>query len=180
VFEGTTIVAVRHNGTVAIGGDGQVSMGSTIVKAGANKIRKLYDGRVLVGFAGSTADSFTLFERFESKLKDYNGNLLRASVELAKDWRMDRALRRLEALILAVDGRKTLLLSGTGDVIEPDHGVCAIGSGGGYAQAAARALVEHAPGMTAREIVQKSLAIAASICIHTNAHHTIEELEVMS
>ena len=177
MFKGTTILAVRHGGTVAIGGDGQVTMGNTVVKAGANKIRKLLDGEVLVGFAGSTADAFTLFERFERKLKDFNGNLTRAAVELAKDWRMDRALRRLEALILAVDGKKTLLLSGTGDVIEPDGPVIAIGSGGGYAQAAALALVEHAPDLSAHEVVKKALTIAGQICLYTNQHHTICELE---
>ena len=177
MFKGTTIVAVRQNGQVAIGGDGQVSRGHTIMKGGANKIRKLLDGRVVVGFAGSTADAFTLFERFEKKLKDYNGNLTRAAVELAKDWRLDKALRRLEALILAVDSRKTLLLSGTGDVIEPDSGVIAIGSGGDYAQAAAVAMAKHAPHLSAREVVEESLTIAANICIYTNDHFTIEVLE---
>jgi ATP-dependent HslUV protease subunit HslV len=177
VFEGTTIVAVRKGGQVAIGGDGQVSRGHTIMKGGANKIRRLLDGKVVVGFAGSTADAFTLFERFEKKLKDYNGNLTRAAVELAKDWRLDKALRRLEALILAVDSKKTLLLSGTGDVIEPDSGVIAIGSGGDYALAAAKAMAKHAPQLSAREVVEESLTIAASICIYTNDHFTIEVLE---
>ncbi len=177
MFKGTTIVAIRHGGTIAIGGDGQVTMGNIVVKAGANKIRELFDGEVIVGFAGSTADAFTLFERFERKLKDYNGNLTRAAVELAKDWRMDKALRRLEALILAVDSTKTLLLSGTGDVIEPDGPVIAIGSGGGYAQAAAMALVAHAPELSAREMVSKALQIAGEICLYTNQHHSICELE---
>lgn len=175
-IHGTTIIAVRHNGHVAIGGDGQVSRGSTIMKAGANKIRRLLEGQVIVGFAGSTADAFTLFERFEKKLKDYNGNLTRAAVELAKDWRLDKALRRLEALILAVDNQKTLLLSGTGDVIEPDSAVCAIGSGGDFAYAAAKAMVKHAPHLSARQVVEESLGIAASICVYTNDSFSIEEL----
>ncbi len=179
MFKGTTIIAVRHNGAVAIAGDGQVSRGNTVVKAGASKIRKLLDGEVVVGFAGSTADAFTLFERFEARLKDYNGNLVRAAVELAKDWRMDKALRRLEALILAVDRKKTLLISGTGDVVEPDSGVISIGSGGDYAQSAALALVKHAPHLSARQIVEESMAIAAGICIYTNDHLTIEELEAV-
>ena len=177
MFKGTTIIAVRHGGRVAIGGDGQVSLGNTVVKARASKIRKLMDGQVTVGFAGSTADAFTLFERFEAKLKDFNGNLTRAAVELAKDWRMDKALRRLEALILAVDAKKTLLLSGTGDVIEPDEGVIAIGSGGNYALAAARAMMLHAPHLSAAEIVRGALEIAGSICLYTNDHLTIVEIE---
>ncbi|MFT7622024.1 MAG: ATP-dependent HslUV protease subunit HslV [Myxococcota bacterium] len=176
MFRGTTICAVRHGGSVAIGGDGQVSRGNTIVKAGASKIRKLLDGEVVVGFAGSTADAFTLFERFEAKLKDYNGNLVRSAVELAKDWRTDRALRKLEALILAVDRTNTLLISGTGDVVEPDEGVIAIGSGGDYAQSAALAMLRHAPAMSAEAMVRESLTIAASICIYTNDHFTIEVL----
>ncbi|MFT5431938.1 MAG: ATP-dependent HslUV protease subunit HslV [Myxococcota bacterium] len=176
MFKGTTIIAVRRGDSVAIGGDGQVSRGNTIMKGGANKIRSLLDGEVIVGFAGSTADAFTLFERFEQKLKDHNGNLTRAAVELAKDWRLDKALRRLEALILAVDKNKTLLLSGTGDVIEPDGGVIAIGSGGDYAHAAATALVKHAPDLSAEAIVRESLTIAADICIYTNHHHTVKVL----
>ncbi len=176
MFHATTIVAVRHAGRVAIGGDGQVSRGNTIVKGTANKIRRLHGGDVVVGFAGSTADAFTLFERFEGKLKDHSGNLTRAAVELAKDWRTDRALRRLEALILAVDRTKTLLLSGTGDVIDPDGPVCAIGSGGDYAAAAAQALTKHAPHLSARDMVEESLRIAASICVYTNTSFTIEEL----
>jgi len=178
VFHGTTIVAVRHGDTVALGGDGQVSRGNSIMKGGANKIRRLADGNVLVGFAGSTADAFTLFERFEGKLKDYNNNLVRAAVELAKDWRLDKALRRLEALILAADRTKTLLLSGTGDVIEPDSSVCAIGSGGDFALSAGLALAKHAPHLSARDMVEESLSIASGICIYTNDHFTIEELKL--
>jgi len=176
MFKGTTIIAVRHQGGVAIAGDGQVSMGQTVVKSSANKIRHLLDGAVLVGFAGSTADAFTLFERFEGKLKDFNGNLTRAAVELAKDWRTDKALRQLEALILAVDATKTLLISGTGDVIEPDDPVMAIGSGGNYALAAARALVKHSPTMSAADIAREALTIAGTICLYTNEHITVEEL----
>ena len=177
MFRGTTIIAVRHGGRVAIGGDGQVTMGSTVVKAHANKIRRLLEGQVVVGFAGSTADAFTLFERFEGKLKDYNGNLVRAAVELAKDWRMDRSLRRLEALIIAVDKKKTLLISGTGDVIEPDGCAIAIGSGGDYALSAARAMLKHAPTMDADDVVREALSIAADICLYTNHNVTIEVLE---
>ena len=176
MFKGTTIIAVRRGNQVAIGGDGQVSRGNTIMKGSANKIRRLLDGKVIVGFAGSTADAFTLFERFEKKLKDYNGNLTRAAVELAKDWRLDKALRRLEALILAVDKDKTLLLSGAGDVIEPDNHVIAIGSGGDYALSAATALVKHAPDLDAETIVRESLTIAADICIYTNHNFSIEVL----
>lgn len=176
MFHGTTIIAIRHGGSVVLGGDGQVSRGSTIVKGTANKVRRLAGGDVVVGFAGATADAFTLFERFDAKLKDHGNNLTRAAVELAKEWRTDRALRNLEALILAADKGKTLLLSGTGDVIDPDGPVCAIGSGGDYASAAARALVKHAPQLTARQMVEESLTIAASICVYTNTSFTIEEL----
>ena len=176
-FRGTTILAVRHGGTVALGGDGQVSLGHVVVKGHANKIRKLLGGEVVVGFAGATADAFTLFERFEIKLKDCNSNLTRAAVELAKDWRTDRMLRRLEAMIIAVSADKTLLLSGNGDVIEPDGPVLAIGSGGDYAQSAARALVRHAPSMSAKEIVEESLTIASDICLYTNTNFTICELQ---
>jgi ATP-dependent HslUV protease subunit HslV len=179
-FRGTTILAVRHGGSVAIGGDGQVSLGNVIVKGHAKKIRKLLDGEVIVGFAGATADAFTLFERFEGKLKDANNNLTRAAVELAKDWRTDRILRRLEAMIVAVNAEKTLLLSGTGDVIEPDGGILAIGSGGDYAQSAARALVKHAPSLSAREIVEESLTVASEICLYTNENFTIFELKEVS
>ena len=174
-LHGTTVVAVRKGDKVVIGGDGQVSLGNTIMKNGARKVRRLHEGKVIAGFAGSTADAFTLFERFEAKLKDSSGNLLRAAVELAKDWRTDRLLRRLEALLIVADKTKTLLLTGSGDVIEPDTGVLAIGSGGAYAQAAATALLLHSP-LEAAEIVKESLRIAADICIYTNQNITIEEL----
>ena len=174
-FHGTTVVTARKNGRVAIGGDGQVTFGQTVLKATAKKVRRLHDGNVLAGFAGSTADAFTLFERFEAKLKEHNGQLLRGAVELAKEWRMDRYLRRLEAMLLVADLNNTLLLSGTGDVLEPDGGIAAIGSGGSMALAAARALGEHTP-MTPRQIVEKSLNIAADICVYTNHEITIEEL----
>jgi ATP-dependent HslUV protease, peptidase subunit HslV len=174
-LHGTTVVAVRKGDKVVIGGDGQVSLGNTIMKNGARKVRRLHDGKVIAGFAGSTADAFTLFERFEAKLKDSSGNLLRAAVELAKDWRTDRLLRRLEALLIVADKTKTLLLTGSGDVIEPDTGVLAIGSGGAYAQAAATALLQHSP-LEAAEIVKESLRIAADICIYTNQNISIEEL----
>jgi ATP-dependent HslUV protease subunit HslV len=173
-FHGTTVVCVRRDGHVALGGDGQVTMGETIVKGNARKVRRLHDGRVLAGFAGGTADAFTLFERFESKLTQY-GNLTRAAIELAKDWRTDRMLRRLEALLCVAAEEQSLLISGTGDVIEPEHDVVAIGSGGAYAQAAARALLQNST-LGAREIVEKSLAIAGEICIYTNAQISIEEL----
>ena len=174
-FEGTTIVTARRGGVVALGGDGQVTLGPTVVKASANKVRRLHDGRFLAGFAGSTADAFTLFERFESKLKAHGGQLLRSAVELAKDWRTDRYLRRLEAMLVVADAQHTLVLSGTGDVIEPDGGVAAIGSGGPMALAAARALLEHTD-LGPRAVVERALAIAADICIYTNHHATVEEL----
>ena len=176
-YHGTTIVAVRHAGGVVVAGDGQVSLGATVVKSGAVKVRRLKDAPVLTGFAGSTADAFTLFERFEGKLRDYSGNLTRASVELAKDWRMDRALRRLEAQMIVADAEKTLLLTGGGDVIEPDDGVLAIGSGGGFALAAARALVRYGGDLSAREIAEAALRIAGEICVYTNDELVIEELE---
>ena len=176
-FRGTTIVSVRRDGIVAIGGDGQVSMGDTIMKGNARKVRRLHDDEVLAGFAGGTADAFTLFERFEGTLEKFNGNLLRAAVELAKDWRTDRALRRLEAMLLVADASATLLISGTGDVIEPETGVLAIGSGGPYAQAAARALAENTD-FDAQEVVTKALAIAADICVYTNDQRTIEVLDL--
>lgn len=175
-FRGTTVVAVRRNGCVVIGGDGQVSMGNTVMKGNARKVRRLYHNKVIAGFAGGTADAFTLFERFEGKLEKHGGHLTRAAVELAKDWRTDRALRRLEALLVVADASTTLLLSGTGDVIEPEYDLAAIGSGGPYAQAAARALLEHTE-LDARSIVEKSLNIAADICIYTNQNLTLEELE---
>ena len=174
-FRGTTIVAVRRNGRVVIGGDGQVSMGNTVMKGNARKVRRLYKDQVIAGFAGGTADAFTLFERFEGQLEKHSGHLSRAAVELAKEWRTDRALRRLEALLIVADRSHTLLLSGTGDVIEPEYDLAAIGSGGPFAQAAARALLEHTE-LDARAIVEKSLNIAADICIYTNQNLTLEEL----
>lgn len=171
----TTILTVRHKGQVAMGGDGQVSLGDTVMKADAVKLRRLMDDRVMVGFAGSAADAFALLERFEGKLKDYPANLPRAATELAKEWRTDRALRRLEALMAVVDAENTLLLSGTGDVIQPSDGVLGIGSGGNYAVAAARALVEHSS-LSAKEIVQRGLEIAADICVYSNRNIVIEEL----
>ncbi|MBK1671771.1 HslU--HslV peptidase proteolytic subunit [Ectothiorhodospira shaposhnikovii] len=174
-FRGTTIVSVRRNGQVALGGDGQVSLGNTIMKGNARKVRRLHHDRVVAGFAGGTADAFTLFERFEGKLEKYSGNLLRAAVELAKDWRTERSLRRLEALLAVADKDNSLIISGNGDVIEPEDGIIAIGSGGPFAQSAARALYENTE-LSAREITEKSLNIAADICIYTNRHLTIEEL----
>lgn len=171
----TTILSVRHNGTVAIGGDGQVTLGASIMKADAYKIRRLLDGKVITGFAGSSADAFALLERFEAKLKDYPSNVPRAATELAKDWRTDRVLRRLEALLAVVDARHTLLVTGNGDVIQPTDGILGIGSGGNYAVAAARALAAHS-GLSAGEIVRKSLEIAAGIDIYTNLHISVEEL----
>ena len=176
VWHGTTIMSVRKNGKVIVAGDGQVSMGQTVMKPNARKVRRLHDGSVIGGFAGATADAFTLFERLEAKLERHNGQLMRAAVELAKDWRMDRFLRRLEAMLIAVNKDELLLLSGNGDVIEPDHQVCAIGSGAMYAQSAALALKKHAPHLTAEEIVRESLNIAADICIYTNHNLVIEKL----
>jgi len=176
MFKGTTIIGVRRYGRAVIAGDGQVSMGNTVMKASASKVRRIADGRVVVGFAGSTADAMTLFEKLEGKLSAHGGNLTRASVELAKDWRTDKYLRRLEALMLAADRRVTLLISGTGDVISPDEGVVAIGSGGSYALAAARALFRHGE-MDAREIAEEALGIAAEICVFTNDQITLEEIE---
>ncbi len=171
----TTVLAVRRGGKVALGGDGQVTMGNTIVKSTARKIRRLHDGKVIAGFAGSAADGITLFEKFEARLKEHGGNLLRAAVELAKDWRTDRVLRRLEALLLVADRERTLLLSGTGDVIEPDGDAAAIGSGGSYALAAARALL-GATELSARDVAERALAIAGDICIYTNGNRAFEEL----
>jgi len=173
-FRGTTILSVRRGGIVAVGGDGQVSMGNTIMKGNARKVRLLYDGKVLAGFAGGTADAFTLFERFEAKLQQH-GNLTRAAIELAKDWRTDRMLRRLEALLCVADREKSLIISGNGDVIEPENDLMAIGSGGPYAQAAARALLENTE-LDARAIVEKALGIAAEICVFTNRNLVIETL----
>ena len=176
-FDGTTILAVRRGGTVVIGGDGQVSMGNTRVKGNARKVRRLYNGQVIAGFAGGTADAFTLFERFEGKLEKHGGQLVRAAVEMAKDWRSDRYLRKLEALLLVADREATLMISGNGDVMEPEaHGVMAIGSGGSFATAAARALVEHSE-LGAQDIVEKALHIAADICIYTNHNLTIERID---
>lgn len=174
-FHGTTIVSVRRNGEVAIGGDGQVSMGNTIVKGNAKKIRTLFQGRVVAGFAGGTADAFTLFELFEAQLEQHNGQLIRAAVELAKAWRTERALRRLEALLAVADKSNSLIISGNGDVIEPENSLLAIGSGGPYAQAAAKSLLEHT-NLSAREIVGSALATAADICVFTNHQSHIEVL----
>ncbi|MGH8549077.1 MAG: ATP-dependent protease subunit HslV [Methylococcales bacterium] len=175
-FHGTTIVSVRRNGKVIIGGDGQVSLGNTIMKGNARKVRRLHHDRVIAGFAGATADAFTLFEHFEGKLEKHHGNLVRAAVELAKDWRTDRMLRRLEALLAIADGHSSLIISGTGDVIEPVNDLIAIGSGGPFAQSAATALLENTD-LPARDIVEKALNIAADICIYTNHNLTIEELD---
>jgi ATP-dependent HslUV protease, peptidase subunit HslV len=171
----TTVVAVRHRGQVAVAGDGQVSIGQTIVKAGARKVRKLYHDRVVAGFAGTAADAFTLFARFEAKLEEHRGNLSRAAVELAKDWRTDRVLRRLEALLAVADREHSFIVSGTGDVIEPDDGLIGIGSGGAYALAAARALVNHSD-LDAKAIATEAMRVAASICVFTNDHLTVEVL----
>jgi ATP-dependent HslUV protease subunit HslV len=171
----TTVVCVRHRGSVAVGGDGQVSIGQTVVKASARKVRKVYQGRVLAGFAGTAADAFTLFAKFEAKLDEYRGNLPRAAVEMAKDWRMDRVLRRLEALLVVADADVSFIVSGTGDLIEPDDGLVGIGSGGPYALAAARALRAHSA-LDAKGIVEEALHIAASICVYTNDHVTVETL----
>ena len=171
----TTVICVRHKGGVVLAGDGQVTLGSTVMKHTARKVRKIYQNKCLAGFSGATADAITLLERFEKKLEQFNGNIVRASVELAKDWRTDRNLRRLEALLVVADADHTFILSGTGDVIEPDDGIAAIGSGGPYAQAAAKALVAHSQ-LTALEIAREAMAIAAQICIYTNEQIAIEEL----
>jgi ATP-dependent HslUV protease, peptidase subunit HslV len=175
-YRGTTILSLRRNGRVVIGGDGQVSLGNTIMKGNAKKVRRLYHDKVIAGFAGGTADAFTLFERFEAKLEKYQGHLVRAAVELAKDWRTDRALRRLEALLIVADKTSSLIITGNGDVIEQEDDLLAIGSGGSFAQSAATALL-HNTDLSARDIVEKSLAIAADICIYTNHNRTIEEME---
>jgi ATP-dependent HslUV protease, peptidase subunit HslV len=176
VFHGTTILSVRRGNAVALGGDGQVTLGNVVVKATARKVRRLYQERVLAGFAGATADAFTLFERFEAKLDKHQGHLQRAAVELAKDWRSDRILRRLEAMLAVAARDASLIITGTGDVLEPELGIVAIGSGGAYAQAAARALLEHTE-LPAADIVKQALTIAGDICIYTNQQHTIEVLE---
>lgn len=176
-IKGTTILAVKRHGKISVAGDGQVTLDTTILKHGARKVRRLYNNEVIVGFAGATADAFTLFDRFDQKLEQYNGNLLRSAVELTKDWRTDRVLRHLEALMIAVNQDHSLIISGNGDVIEADDDVMAIGSGGPYALAAARALLRHAD-LTSTEIVREAMKIAAEICIYTNDHVTIEEIEI--
>jgi len=175
-YRGTTILSIRRNGKVVIGGDGQVSMGNTIMKGNARKVRRLYNNKVIAGFAGGTADAFTLFERFEAKLEKHQGNLVRAAVEMAKDWRTDKMLRRLEALLVVADSKASLILTGNGDVIEPEESLMAIGSGGAFAQAAAKALL-HNTKLSAAKIVEKGLSIAADICVYTNQNFTIEELD---
>lgn len=175
MFHGTTILAVRHNGKVVVVGDGQVSLGQTVMKHTARKVRKLYHDRVIAGFAGATADAFTLFEKFEAKLEQFSGNLRRAAVELAKDWRTDRVLRRLDALLVVADGESSLVISGSGDVVEPDDGVIAIGSGGNFALAAARVLVKHTQ-LDARTIAEEAMRVTAGICVYTNDQLTFEEL----
>jgi ATP-dependent HslUV protease subunit HslV len=174
-FHGTTIVSVRRGHQVALGGDGQVTLGNVVVKASARKIRRLHHDKVLAGFAGATADAFTLFERFEAKLEKHQGHLVRAAIELTKDWRTDRVLRRLEAMLAVADKDASLIITGNGDVLEPEHGIIAIGSGGAYAQAAARALLEHTE-LDAEAIVRKSLGIAGDLCIYTNQNHSVEVL----
>ncbi len=175
-FHATTIVCARRGNQVAIGGDGQVTLGNIVIKGTARKVRKLYKEQVLAGFAGATADAFTLFERFEAKLEKHQGNLVRAAVELTKDWRTDRVLRRLEAMLIVADKQSSLIITGNGDVLEPEHGIVAIGSGGAYAQSAALALHQHTE-LDASAIVKKSLEIAGQLCIYTNMHHTLETLE---
>lgn len=175
-FRGTTILCAKRDGKMVIGGDGQVTLGHVVMKGNARKVRRLYNGKILSGFAGATADAFTLFERFEGKLQTHNGQLMRAAVEMAKDWRTDRALRKLEAMMLVADADNMLLISGTGDVIEPAHDFIAIGSGGNYAHSAAQALMENTE-LSAREVVEKALNIAGDLCIYTNHNLTIEELE---
>ena len=175
-FHGTTILSARRDGKVALGGDGQVTLGNIVIKASARKVRRLYNERILAGFAGGTADAFTLFERFEAKLEKHQGNLVRSAVELAKDWRTDRVLRRLEAMLAVADRESSLIITGLGDVLEPELGLLAIGSGGAYAQSAARALLENS-GLSAEDVVRKSLEIAADLCIYTNRSIVIETLE---
>ncbi|HSI21386.1 MAG TPA: ATP-dependent protease subunit HslV [Methylophilaceae bacterium] len=175
-YHGTTILSVRRGNQVAMGGDGQVTLGNVVVKATARKVRRLYNGQILAGFAGGTADAFTLFERFEAKLEKHQGHLLKSAVELAKDWRTDRMLRRLEAMLTVADKESSLIITGNGDVLEPEYGLLAIGSGGAYAQAAARALLDHTD-LSPAEIVKQALVIAGDICIYTNQSHVIETLE---
>jgi ATP-dependent HslUV protease subunit HslV len=175
-YHGTTILSVRRGSQVAMGGDGQVTLGNIVIKASARKVRRIHQGRILAGFAGGTADAFTLFERFEAKLDKHQGNLLRSAVELAKDWRSDRALRRLEAMLAVADLENSLIITGNGDVLEPEHGIVAIGSGGAFAQSAALALIENTE-LAPAEVIRKSLEIAADLCIYTNRSFTIETLE---
>jgi ATP-dependent HslUV protease subunit HslV len=175
-FHGTTIVSARRGSSVALGGDGQVTLGQIVVKSTARKVRRLHDGQVLAGFAGGTADAFTLFERFEAQLQKHSGHLVRAAVELAKEWRTDRTLRRLEAMLAVADRSASLVITGNGDVLEPEYGLIAIGSGGPYAQAAARALLDHTA-LSAEAVVRQSLAIAGEICVYTNDRHTVETLD---
>ena len=175
-FHGTTIVSVRRGDKVALGGDGQVTLGNIVMKGGAKKVRRIYNGKVLVGFAGGTADAFSLLDRFEAKLEKHQGNLTRAAVELAKDWRTDRMLRRLEAMLITADKDTTLVITGNGDVLDPEHGIAAIGSGGAYAQAAAQALVENTD-LAPRDVVEKALTIAGDMCIYTNHNRVIETIE---
>ena len=174
-MRGTTIICIRHKGKVAIAGDGQVTLGDTVLKKKANKIRILYKGKVLAGFSGATSDAFALFSRFETKLEEYHGNLPRAAIELAKDWRLDRSLRRLEALLIVADKDNSFLISGTGDIVEPDDGIIAIGSGGAFALAAARALLKHTQ-LSAKDLVQEALKVSSEICIYTNDKISVEEL----
>jgi len=176
-IHGTTVLGVRLNGRIALGSDGQATMGETVMKHKAEKVRSLYDGKIIAGFAGSTADAFTLFERFEEKLQEYGGNVTRSAVELAKDWRTDRYLRKLEALLAVASPSRLLLISGSGDVIEPDDNILAIGSGGPYALAATRAMIKHAPDLSARDVVEQGLSIAADICIYTNHNVSVLELD---
>ena len=175
-FHGTTILSVRRGSLVALGGDGQVTLGTIVIKSSARKVRKLHRDQVLAGFAGATADAFTLFERFEAKLEKHQGHLVRAAIELTKDWRTDRVLRRLEAMLAVADREASLIITGNGDVLEPEQGIVAIGSGGAYAQAAAKALIDHTT-LGAAEVVKKSLEIAGGLCIYTNQHHTVETLD---
>jgi ATP-dependent HslUV protease subunit HslV len=175
-YKSTTVIAVKHNDSIAIGADGQATFGNTVAKSNVKKIRRLLDGKILAGFAGSTADSFTLIERFEEKLNSYSGNMKRAAIELAKDWRMDRVLRRLEAMLIVADKQEILIISGNGDVIEPDNQIAAIGSGSMYALAAATALKKHSKNLNAKEIVEESLNIAADICIYTNSNIIVETI----
>ncbi len=175
-YRGTTIISVRRDNQVSLGGDGQVTLGNIVIKSTAKKIRRLYDNKVIAGFAGGTADAFTLFERFEEKLEKFHGHLLRSAVELAKDWRTDRMLRRLEAMLVVADKEHSLIITGNGDVLEPEHGIAAIGSGGAFAQSAARALIEHSK-LKAEEIVKQSLKIAGEICIYSNNNHVLETID---